>query len=57
MFLAASDSRVKPEELLGAGAKVEVGADGKAHGEILSDRVVDKLEKGVLRYQGPKGVK
>ncbi len=56
VFLAASDSRVKPEVLLGAGEKVEVGADGKAHVEIPSDRVGDQLVKGVMRYQGPKGV-
>lgn len=56
VFLAASDSRVKPEVLLGAGQKLEVGTDGKAHVEIPSDRVGDQLVKGVMRYQGPKGV-
>jgi gliding motility-associated protein GldM len=56
VFLAASDSRVRPEVLVGEGRKVEVGPDGKAHVELPSDRVGEQLVKGLMRYQGPKGV-
>ncbi len=56
VFLAASDSRVRPEVTVGEGRKVDVGADGKAHVEIPSDRVGEQLVKGLMRYQGPKGV-
>jgi len=56
VFLAASDSRVRPEVMVGEGRKVEVGPDGKAHVELTSDRVGEHLVKGSMRYQGPKGV-
>ncbi|MBL8002930.1 MAG: gliding motility protein GldM [Flavobacteriales bacterium] len=56
VFLAASDSRIKPEVLLGEGRRIEVGADGKAHVELPSDRVGEQRVQGVMRYQGPKGL-
>jgi gliding motility-associated protein GldM len=56
VFLAASDSRVRPEVMLGEGMSVPVGPDGKAMVELASDRVGDQLVKGLMRYQGPKGV-
>jgi gliding motility-associated protein GldM len=56
VFLAASDSRVRPEVTLGAGVSVPVGPDGKALVELPSDRVGEQLVKGMMRYQGPKGV-
>jgi gliding motility-associated protein GldM len=56
VFLAASDSRVRPEVMVGEGRKVEVGPDGKAHVELPSDRAGEHLVKGLMRYQGPKGV-
>ncbi len=56
VFLAASDSRIKPEVLLGEGRRIDVGADGKAHVELPSDRVGEQRVAGVMRYQGPKGM-
>jgi len=56
VFLAASDSRIKPEVLLGEGRRIDVGPDGKAHVELPSDRVGEQRVAGVMRYQGPKGV-
>lgn len=56
VFLAASDSRIKPEVLLGEGRRLDVGPDGKARVEIPSDRVGEQRVTGVLRYQGPKGM-
>lgn len=56
VFLAASDSRVRPEVTVGDGTNVPVGPDGKANVELPSDRVGEQLVKGLMRYQGPKGV-
>jgi gliding motility-associated protein GldM len=56
VFLAASDSRIKPEVLLGEGRRIEVGADGKARVELPSDRLGEQRVQGVMRYQGPKGM-
>lgn len=60
VFLAAYDDLNPPEVLLAGGAGEEVlpiGEDGKAKLRLAASQVGAQLREGVIRFQGPQGVR